>query len=154
MSTPDVLRTCKDLVNDAGYVDVDKDTLRSTKFGNVFAIGDCGNSPNSKTAASVAAQSQIVFKNMQAVMNGQDPKSVYDGYASCPLVTGYGSCILAEFDYNLTPTETFPISQDREMFIMYMMKKDFMPPLYWHMMLNGYWNGPGLMRSVMHLGMK
>lgn len=87
-------------------------------------------------------------------MNGETLKSTYDGYASCPLVTGYGKCILAEFDYNLNPLETFPFSQDKERYSMYVMKKDLMPELYWYLMLNGYWNGPGLMRSILHLGLK
>lgn len=101
--------------------------------------------------AITAAQSDVIFKNMKAVMDGRKLSAVYDGYASCPLVTGYGSCILAEFDYDLNPLETFPCSQDKEMWAMYTMKKDFMPPLYWHLMLNGYWNGPEKMRNIMHL---
>lgn len=52
MSTPSALRECRDLTNEAGFVDVDKLTLQSTKFANVFAIGDCSSSPNSKTAAA------------------------------------------------------------------------------------------------------
>lgn len=151
MSTPDVLRKCKPLVTELGFVDVNKDTLQHNNIKNVFAIGDCSSSPNSKTAASVAAQTQIVYKNMQAVLAGDQPKQIYNGYASCPLVTGYGKCILAEFDYNLKPLETFPISQDKEMWIMYFMKKDCMPSLYWHLMLNGHWNGPEFMRNLMHL---
>ncbi|XP_055547586.1 sulfide:quinone oxidoreductase, mitochondrial [Wyeomyia smithii] len=151
MSAPDVLAACKSLVTDTGFVDVNKDTMQHTKFANVFAIGDCSSSPNSKTAASVAAQSQVVYKNMLAVMNGHTPMKVFDGYASCPLVTGYNSCILAEFDYSLTPLETFPIDQSKERYSMFIMKKDIMPPLYWHLLLNGLWNGPGFARKCMHL---
>lgn len=101
-----------------------------------------------------AAQSPVVHKNLTAVMNGKTLDSTYDGYASCPLVTGYGKCILAEFDYTLQPLETFPFSQDKERYSMYVLKKDFMPELYWHLMLNGYWNGPALFRHIMHLGLK
>lgn len=72
---------------------------------------------------------------------------IYDGYASCPLVTGYNSCILAEFDYNLTPTETFPIAQNKERYTMFALKKDLMPFLYWKFLLNGYWNGPAMLRK-------
>jgi eukaryotic sulfide quinone oxidoreductase len=86
---------------------------------------------------------------MLAVMNGRKPDQIYDGYASCPLVTGYDSVILAEFDYNLTPMETFPVDQAKERYSMYWMKKDLMPPLYWHMLLNGMWNGPALARKLM-----
>uniref|UniRef100_A0AAG5CVT5 Sulfide:quinone oxidoreductase, mitochondrial n=1 Tax=Anopheles atroparvus TaxID=41427 RepID=A0AAG5CVT5_ANOAO len=151
MGAPDVLKACKSLVNEIGFVDVNKDTLQHQRFGNVFAIGDCSSSPNSKTAASVAAQSQVVYKNLMAVMDGKTPNRVFDGYASCPLVTGYNTCVLAEFDYSLTPLETFPLDQRKERYSMYMMKKDVMPPLYWHLLLNGLWNGPGLMRKLMHI---
>ena len=37
----------------------------------------------------------------------------YNGYTSCPLVTGYGKLILAEFDYNGNPLETFPFDQGK-----------------------------------------
>ncbi|XP_055638171.1 sulfide:quinone oxidoreductase, mitochondrial isoform X3 [Toxorhynchites rutilus septentrionalis] len=150
MSAPDVLKSCEPLVTETGFVDVNKDTLQHVRFENVFAIGDCSASPNSKTAASVAAQSQVVYKNMVSVMNGHKPTRVFDGYASCPLVTGYNSCILAEFDYNLNPLETFPVDQSKERYSMFLMKKDVMPPLYWHLLLNGLWNGPGLARKLMH----
>ncbi|XP_052889356.1 sulfide:quinone oxidoreductase, mitochondrial [Anopheles moucheti] len=150
MGAPDVLKACKSLVNEVGFVDVSKDTLQHQKFSNVFAIGDCSSSPNSKTAASVAAQSQVVYKNLMAAMEGKTPNHVFDGYASCPLVTGYNTCVLAEFDYSLTPLETFPLDQSKERFSMYLMKKDFMPALYWHLLLNGLWNGPGLLRKLMH----
>lgn len=130
-----------DLVNEAGFVNVNRHTLRHMKYPNIFALGDCSSSPNSKTAAAAAVQSQVVFKNLSAVMEGGEPVRNYDGYASCPLVTGYNSCILAEFDYNLQPLETFPFEQAKERFSMFVMKKDLMAPLYWNFMMNGIWNG-------------
>ncbi|CAH1163339.1 unnamed protein product [Phaedon cochleariae] len=153
MATPKALSDCKELTNSAGFVDVNKDTLQHLRYSNVFTIGDCSSTPNSKTAAAAAAQSNVVQKNLSAVMQGEPPQSIYDGYASCPLVTGYDKCILAEFDYNLTPLETFPFSQDKELYSMYFMKKNLMPPLYWHLMLNGYWNGPAPLRKLMHLNL-
>lgn len=167
MSTPDELSQCKQLVNEAGFVDVDQSTLQHTKYKNIFAIGDCASTPNSKTAAAAgertdylyyilnfinysrtAAQSPVVFHNMMAVLEDKSLKDSYDGYASCPLVTGYNKCILAEFDYNLQPLETFPVAQNKERYSMFIMKKDFMPLLYWKLMMNGYWNGPALMRNI------
>ena len=53
MSTPASLRNCKSLVNETGFVDVNKDTLQHVKYRNVFAIGDCASTPNSKTGAAV-----------------------------------------------------------------------------------------------------
>ncbi|XP_030380227.1 sulfide:quinone oxidoreductase, mitochondrial [Scaptodrosophila lebanonensis] len=148
MSAPDELTKCKELVNESGFVDVDKSTLQHTKYKNVFAIGDCSGSPNSKTAASAAAQSPVVYRNMIAALAGKPLNNSYDGYASCPLVTGYNSCILAEFDYSLTPLETFPMPQNKERYTMFFMKKQLMPMLYWTLMLPGYWNGPALMRNL------
>lgn len=154
MSAPDVLRNTPALVDASGYLSVNKDTLQHTRYPNVFGIGDCTNTPNSKTAAAVAGQIGVLRRNLKAVIAGKEPEAVYDGYASCPLVTGYSKCILAEFDYNGQPMETFPIDQGKERRTMFILKKDFMPDMYWLGLLNGYWEGPGIMRSAMHLGMK
>lgn len=53
MSTPDELKNCTDLVNEAGFVNVNKFTLRHLKHLNVFALGDCASTPNPKTAAAI-----------------------------------------------------------------------------------------------------
>lgn len=53
MSTSDSIRNNRELSNEAGFVEVNKDTLQHVRFSNVFAIGDCANTPNSKTAAAV-----------------------------------------------------------------------------------------------------
>ncbi|XP_060536420.1 sulfide:quinone oxidoreductase, mitochondrial [Cylas formicarius] len=151
MATPDALNRCADLSNDAGFAEIDKATLQHVKFPNVFALGDCASSPNSKTAAAAAAQTEVVFENLQDVMRGKRPRLSYDGYASCPLVTGFDRCILAEFDYDLKPLETFPFSQDKERYSMFVLKKNIIPTIYWSLMMNGHWNGPALFRKIMHL---
>lgn len=51
MSSIDVVRESP-LVDSAGFVDVNKNTLQHVKYPNVFAIGDCTNAPTSKTAAA------------------------------------------------------------------------------------------------------
>lgn len=94
-----------------------------------------------------AGQVGVLHKNIKQFSQGKSLESAYDGYASCPLVTGYDSCIMAEFDYDLQPKETFPFRQDRERYSMFVVKRDFMPFLYWHLMLNGWWNGPAPFRK-------
>lgn len=153
MAAPAVLKTAPSLVDAAGYLSVNKETLQHTKYKNIFGIGDCTNLPTSKTAAAVAAEGGVLYKNLNAVMEGRTGNCVYNGYTSCPLVTGYGRCIMAEFDYDLQPMETLPINQSKEHYITYFMKKDMMPHLYWHLMLRGHWDGPALLRKLMHLGM-
>jgi sulfide:quinone oxidoreductase len=136
MSAPDFVKRSA-LADAAGWVDVDKASLRHTRFGNVFAIGDCSNLPTSKTGAAIRKQSPVLVANLLAVMAGQMPATAYDGYTSCPLVTGYSSMILAEFDYDLNPQESFPFDQSEERYSMYVFKKDFLPQMYWHGMMKG-----------------
>lgn len=64
MGSPQVLQNNKELTNSAGFVDVSKDSLQHLKFPNVFAIGDCGSTPNSKTAAAAGKDHKIHFSNM------------------------------------------------------------------------------------------
>uniref|UniRef100_A0AAQ5YN90 Sulfide:quinone oxidoreductase, mitochondrial n=2 Tax=Amphiprion ocellaris TaxID=80972 RepID=A0AAQ5YN90_AMPOC len=142
------------LADEAGWLDLNKDTLQHNKYPNVFGIGDCTNLPTAKTAAAVAAQSAILNRTISKVLKNEKPDKKYDGYTSCPLVTSYNTVILAEFDYNGQPLETFPINQAKERRLMYHMKADVMPHLYWHGLLRGLWGGPGPYRKVFHLGMK
>ena len=54
-----------------GFVDVDKITMRHKKYSNIFAIGDCANSPNGKTAAAVAGQTGVIKANLFALLEGR-----------------------------------------------------------------------------------
>ncbi|RWS14732.1 hypothetical protein B4U79_06115 [Dinothrombium tinctorium] len=124
----------KPLADSAGFVNVDKETLQHTKYSNIFSLGDCSNLPTSKTAAAVAAESGVLVENLNAFMNKSPMKRKYTGYTSCPLITSYNTCILAEFDYNLQPLETFPIDQGKERTSMYYMTKDAIPFIYWNLL--------------------
>lgn len=135
MGSPDVLKANKQLTNEAGFVEVDRSTLQHVRFPNVFGIGDCTNLPTSKTAAAIAGQNKILYDNLRGVMEGKKPTRTYDGYTSCPLVTGFDKCVLAEFDYDGKPLETLPINQAKERRTSFWMKRDIMPSLYWHLML-------------------
>ncbi len=122
-----------------GYAKADKHTLQNPDYPNVFAIGDCSSLPTSKTGAAIRKQAPVLVKNLLATMH-KDASSqpvTYNGYTSCPLVTGYGRLVLAEFDYDLKPKETFPFSQARERFSMYLLKAYGLPVLYWEGMLRG-----------------
>jgi sulfide:quinone oxidoreductase len=136
MSAPDFIKRSP-LADGAGWVDVDRHTLRHVRHANVFALGDAANLPTSKTAAAVRKQSPVLVENLLAAMHGRPLPARYDGYTSCPLVTGYGRLVLAEFDYEQRPRETFPFDQSQERFSMYLLKKFGLPLLYWHGMLAG-----------------
>ncbi len=136
MSAPEFVKRSP-LADAAGWVDVDKHTLQHRRHANVFALGDASNLPTSKTGAAIRKQAPVLVRNLLAHMRGQAPEASYDGYTSCPLVTGYGRLILAEFDYDGKPVETFPFDQARERRSMYMLKKYVLPQMYWHGMLRG-----------------
>lgn len=136
MSSPDFIRNSP-LAGAAGWAEVDKHTLQHVRFKNVFALGDCSNLPTSKTGAAIRKQAPVAVQNIISLLAGQPLAARYDGYTSCPLVTGYNRLILAEFDYDLTPQETFPFDQSKERYSMYMLKKNLLPQMYWHGMLKG-----------------
>ena len=52
------------LSNDAGWLDVDQDTLQHVRFANVFGCGDIISAPNAKTAAAVRKQAPVVARNL------------------------------------------------------------------------------------------
>jgi sulfide:quinone oxidoreductase len=79
----------------------------------------------------------VLVKNLLDVLQGQKATSDYNGYSSCPIITGYGKLVLAEFDYNNQPTETFPFDQSKERYSMYFLKKYILPFLYWTQILPG-----------------
>ena len=61
--------------------------------------------------------SMFFFRNLGAAIKGSTTMpAAYTGYTSCPLVTGKGSLILAEFDFQAPPQpmETFPVNQAKE----------------------------------------
>uniref|UniRef100_A0A158P713 Sulfide:quinone oxidoreductase, mitochondrial n=1 Tax=Angiostrongylus cantonensis TaxID=6313 RepID=A0A158P713_ANGCA len=150
-STPPAVRECRELTDENGWVDVDHATLRSKNFPNIFAAGDCMNTPNAKTAAAVSSHLKTVGKNLKAVLEGQEPPATYDGYASCPLVIDKRRAILAEFS-SQGRMETTPLDQSIPRHHPFLMKRYLMPFLYWRFLVKGRWNGPATVRKILHLG--
>jgi len=129
-----------------GWVPVNQATLQHIKpeFSNVFAIGDCSSLPTSKTAAAITAQAPVLTENLFSFVDtGKVAISEYDGYTSCPLLTGYGELMLAEFKYGLEPKESFStfFDQAKSNRFFYHLKKDLFPYAYWNYMVNGQWFG-------------
>ncbi|GLZ40857.1 FAD/NAD(P)-binding oxidoreductase [Actinokineospora sp. NBRC 105648] len=124
--------------NPAGYVQIDKHTMRHVRYPNVFALGDVGSSPNSKTGAAIRKQAPVVVENLLASLAGAEPTASYNGYASCPLTTARNKMLLAEFDYSMRPTPSIPvINTIRERRDMWYLKRYGLPFLYWNLMLRG-----------------
>lgn len=136
MSPPEFLARSP-LADAHGWVEVHKETLQHVRFANVFALGDCSSLPTSKTGAAIRKQAPVLVANLLAARQKRPLPARYNGYTSCPVVTGYGKLILAEFDYDHRPAETFPFDQSKERWSMWLLKKYGLPWMYWHGMLKG-----------------
>lgn len=133
---PDFIKNSP-LAAESGWVDVDMHSTQHNKYKNVFSLGDNSSLPTSKTGAAIRKQAPTTTANILAFIDGKPLPASYDGYTSCPLVTGYGSLILAEFDYDKKPKESFPFDQSQERYSMYALKAYGLPRMYWHGMLRG-----------------
>ncbi len=136
-SPPEAIKSSP-LANAAGYVDIHQHSMQHTGYSNVFALGDAGSTPNSKTAAAVRKQVPVVVKNLMTLINGGVLDQEYDGYGSCPLTTAYGKVIMAEFTYGGKVTPTFPLDPRKERWLNWWIKVTGLPFFYWHYMLKGH----------------
>lgn len=135
-SAPDFVKQSP-LAGADGWVEVDKYTTQHVRYPNVFSLGDASSLPCSKTGAAIRKQAPVTVANLMAFRAGQPLAARYDGYASCPLVTGYGRLILAEFGYDGRIMESFPFDQSQERYSMWALKTHALPSMYWHGMLRG-----------------
>ena len=136
MAAPAVV-SASPLANGAGFVEVDQASLQHVRYPNVFSLGDVSGMPNSKTAAAVRGQAPVLVANLLALLDGQPLDAAYDGYSCCPLITGYGKTIMAEFNYKQEPTPSFPLDPTKERWSMWWVKRKLLPSLYWNRMLAG-----------------
>ena len=132
------------LANEGGWLDVDIHTLQHKKYANIFGIGDVAALPTAKTGAAIRKQVPVVIDNIKKLIEvGKIGDKQYNGYSSCPLVTGYGKMVLAEFDYdgNFTPDpklkQMLVFDSSKEHRRLWWLKKYILPRLYWKKMLKG-----------------
>lgn len=135
-SAPDFIKSSP-LASDAGWISVNKNSLRHTQYENVWGLGDCTNSPNSKTMAAVRRQYPVVVGGVLKALKQTNKQPSYDGYASCPLTTSHGKVMLAEFRYGGEVLSSFPLDPRVPRRLYWWMKCNLFPWLYWNVMLNG-----------------
>ncbi len=144
-SAPDFIKASP-FANEAGWMNVDKHSLQSPDYPNVFGAGDVCGVPTAKTGAAVRKQIPIVVANILNLIQTSGAGITarqYNGYSSCPLVTGYGKMVLAEFDYdkNFIPDpklkQMLIFNSDKESWRLWLLKKYMLPRLYWTKMMKG-----------------
>jgi len=143
-SAPDFIKRSKISVQegpDRGWINVDIHTLQHKEYPNVFALGDAAALPTAKTGAAIRKQAPVLVENLLTVMKHQLPMQRYGGYSSCPIVTGYGKMLLAEFDYSnerdSDPLLTKFFDTSKDLYSMWVLKKYGLPFMYWNLMLKG-----------------
>lgn len=125
-----------------GYMNVDIHTLQHVRYKNVFGLGDSAGLPTAKTGAAIRKQVPVAVENITRVLKSLPlAEKGYEGYSSCPIVTGYGKMLLCEFKYgNERDSDPFLskfLDTTKERWSMWILKKYGLPWLYWNMMMKG-----------------
>ena len=89
--------------DDLNFVPIDKYTLQSDKWENIWVIGDAGNAPTSKAGSVAHFMLEVVIENLLRHMEGLEPKPKFDGHANCYIESGFEKGILIDFNYDVEP---------------------------------------------------
>lgn len=138
---PDFIRNSS-LANAQKWLDVDILSLQHLRHKNIFGLGDVAALPTAKTGAAIRKQAPVVVENiLTMIKENKLGHATYEGYSSCPLVTGYGKLVLAEFKYdNVRDSDPFLskfVDTSKEKWSMWILKKYGLPYMYWNKMLKG-----------------
>ena len=97
------------LGDERGWVPVDKNTLKHTRFEHIWAIGDTTSIPISKSGSVAHYEATVAAAEITAAVKGEAaPAHVYDGKVMCFLETGQGQATTIRFDYNHPPVSPSP----------------------------------------------
>ena len=96
--------------DELNYVPIDKHTLQSQKWENIWVIGDAGTAPTSKAGSVAHFMLDVLIENLQLHMAGKELKPAFDGHANCFIESGFNKGILIDFNYDVEPLPgAFPL---------------------------------------------
>jgi len=129
--------------DELNYVPVDKQTLQSTKYTNVFALGDAANLPTSKAGSVAHFSAEMLVENFTDFVAGRPMTHLFDGHANCFVESGHGKGLLIDFNYDVEPLPgrypipgVGPFTLLEESHVNHLGKLGFRWA-YWHMLLHG-----------------
>ena len=132
-----------DMGDELNFVPVDKFTLQSPNWENVWVIGDAGNTPTSKAGSVAHFMLDVLIENLLRHMEGLEPQPNFDGHANCFIESGFEKGILIDFNYDVEPLPGKyplpgfgPFSLLKESPVNHWGKMMFRW-IYWNMMLKG-----------------
>lgn len=91
------------LGDELDYVPVNKHTFLSDQYANIFALGDATNIPASKAGSVTHYAIDTFGENFLRYTRGEELLPTFDGHANCFVETGYGKCVLIDFNYTQEP---------------------------------------------------
>ena len=91
------------LGNDLNYVAVDKHTLLSTTYDNIFGIGDAADLPTSKAGSVAHFSVELFVDNFVQHISGESMTHPFDGHANCFIESGHHKGLLIDFNYDTEP---------------------------------------------------
>jgi len=89
--------------DELNYVSIDKHTLQSKKWENIWVIGDAGNAPTSKAGSVAHFMLDVLIENIHRHIEGLEPQPKFDGHANCYIESGFEKGILIDFNYDVEP---------------------------------------------------
>lgn len=131
------------LGDELNYVPVDKHTLLSTKFDNIFAVGDASDIPASKAGSVAHFAVEIFVENFLQHIDGLAMTGAFDGHANCFVEAGDDKALLIDFNYDTQPLPgkypvpyVGPLSLLKETHTNHLGKLAFRQ-IYWNVLLPG-----------------
>src|SRR5690606_5435714 len=132
------------LGNDAGFVPVNKHTLRSVKHERIFVLGDASDIPTSKAGSVAHFATEQFIDNFLAVIEGKPLPNSFDGHANCFVESGRGQALLLDFNYETEPLKgTYPLPGVGPMRLLGRSRANHLGKLafeqiYWRLLLPGH----------------
>lgn len=91
------------LGDELNFIPVDKHTLISPKYYNLFVLGDAAAIPTSKAGSVAHFAVETFAENFVRYIDGLDLLATFDGHANCFIESGFGKGLLIDFNYDVEP---------------------------------------------------
>jgi sulfide:quinone oxidoreductase len=131
------------LGDELNYVPVDRGTLQSKAYPNVFALGDATDIPASKAGSVAHFSVEIFTENFLQLIAGKPMTHVFDGHANCFIESGHGKGLLIDFNYDTEPLPgRYPLPGIGPFALLEESRANHVGKLgfrhaYWHLLLRG-----------------
>jgi sulfide:quinone oxidoreductase len=131
------------LGDELNFIPVDKHTLVSPQYANVFVLGDAAALPTSKAGSVAHFAVESFSENFLRHIDGLEMLPTFDGHANCFIESGFGKGLLIDFNYDTEPLPghyplpgigPFSLLQETEM---NHWGKIMFRWMYWNLMIKG-----------------